>query len=281
MPLLNESRRGVPDVPVKLVPPLKWHGGKQYLAQRIIALMPQHIHYVEPYFGGGQVLLKKNPVGISEVANDIYGVLMNFWRVLQNEILFPQLLRRLEAVPFSRPEFDDAQAGLEHTDPIHRAVALFIRCRQSLAGRMQGFTGVTRTRTRRKMNNEVSAWLTTIEGLPAIHSRLKRILILNEPALEVIRKHDGPSTLFYLDPPYLPEARTAPSVYVHEMSLADHQQLLETIKSVKGKVILSSYPSRAYDEALNGWSREVFDVANHASGSKRKGRETEVVWMNY
>jgi DNA adenine methylase len=32
--------------------PLKWHGGKHYLAQQIVALMPPHTHYVEPYCGG-------------------------------------------------------------------------------------------------------------------------------------------------------------------------------------------------------------------------------------
>ena len=37
--------------------PLKWHGGKYYLASKIIGLMPSHLHYVEPYFGGGAVLL--------------------------------------------------------------------------------------------------------------------------------------------------------------------------------------------------------------------------------
>ena len=29
--------------------PLKWHGGKHYLAKKIIELMPPHLHYVEPY----------------------------------------------------------------------------------------------------------------------------------------------------------------------------------------------------------------------------------------
>jgi DNA adenine methylase len=51
-------------------PPLKWHGGKHYLAKRIIALMPSHTHYVETHFGGGSVMLAKNPEGVSEVAND-------------------------------------------------------------------------------------------------------------------------------------------------------------------------------------------------------------------
>lgn len=40
--------------------PLKWHGGKHYLAARIVALMPPHTHYVEPFAGGLSVLLAGN-----------------------------------------------------------------------------------------------------------------------------------------------------------------------------------------------------------------------------
>ena len=36
----------------RVSPPLKWHGGKWYLAPKIVALMPPHIHYVEPFAGG-------------------------------------------------------------------------------------------------------------------------------------------------------------------------------------------------------------------------------------
>jgi DNA adenine methylase len=45
----------------KLTPPLKWHGGKFYLAAKIVALMPPHLHYVEPYVGSGQVLFARDP----------------------------------------------------------------------------------------------------------------------------------------------------------------------------------------------------------------------------
>jgi len=41
--------------------PLKWHGGKYYLASRIVSLMPCHLHYVEPFLGGGAVLLARDP----------------------------------------------------------------------------------------------------------------------------------------------------------------------------------------------------------------------------
>ena len=54
----------------RLTPPLKWHGGKHYLAADIIGLMPPHQHYVEPYAGGLAALLAKDPEGVSEVATD-------------------------------------------------------------------------------------------------------------------------------------------------------------------------------------------------------------------
>ena len=103
--------------------PLKWWGGKHYLAKRIIALMPRHLHYVEPFAGGLAVLLEKNPFetshywgekgyeqGISEVANDIHQELINFWRVLQGEDTFAKFRRRIEATPFSQVEWEEAEA---------------------------------------------------------------------------------------------------------------------------------------------------------------------------
>ena len=74
-----------------LIQPIKYWGGKGYIAPKIIGLMPRHLHYVEPYAGGLAVLLEKDPFdqslfwgeqgyeqGVSEVANDIYGELTNF-----------------------------------------------------------------------------------------------------------------------------------------------------------------------------------------------------------
>jgi len=263
--------------------PLKWHGGKHYLARRIIDLMTGHTHYVEPYAGGLSVLLTRDPEGVSEVANDINGELVNFWQVLRDPAWFSDFVRAAEATPFceyvwhsaSRMEPDGC------TSPVTRALAFFVHCRQSLAGRMKAFTGITKTRTRRGMNNEVSAWLTAVEGLPAVHARLRRVLILNRPALEVIQSQDGPDTLMYLDPPYLSETRSAPDVYAHEMTAEQHADLLELVTTCKGKVMLSGYRSALYDSRLGQWNRHDFDIANHAAGGDSKRRMTECVWCNF
>jgi len=270
-----------------LVPPLKWHGGKHYLAGRIVALMPPHTHYVEPYAGGLAVLLGKNPDGMSEVVNDLDRRLANFWRVLQDEAMFLQFHRLVEAIPFSEPEWQDArdivekEQSFDNGEMIRQAAAFFVVCRQSLAGRMKGFASLSRNRTRRGMNEQASAWITAVEGLPVVHARLRRVVILCRPAVDVIRSQDGLDTLFYLDPPYLEETRSVPDVYGVEMGRAQHCELLDLIRGVRGKVILSGYPSDLYDSHLSTWNRRTFDLPNNAAAGKSKQRETEVLWCNF
>jgi len=277
-----------------LTQPIKWHGGKHYLAPKIVALMPPRcenpnapatddlgwLHYVEPYFGGGSVLLANDPEGISEVVNDLNDELTHFWKTLQDPQWFDDFRRRCEATPFSQTEWE----GHGVCGPIDKASAFFIRCRQSLSGRMQGFASITRNRTRKGMNEQASAWLNCIEGLPAVHARLKRVVILNHDALDVIREQDGPRTLFYLDPPYLHETRATTKEYgEHEMSHGDHAELLNVLTWIKGRFMLSGYRSQLYDEQarLCNWTRHEFDIPNNAAGGKEKRRMTECLWTNY
>jgi DNA adenine methylase len=271
-----------------LVPPLKWHGGKHYLAGRIVALMPPHTHYVEPYAGGLAVLLAKSPDGISEVVNDVDGRLTNFWKVLQDEAMFATFHRLAEATPFSELEWQRARnAGaalhkpLNRSEMIQEATAFFVLCRQSLAGRMKSFASLSRSRTRRNMNEQASAWITAVDGLPAVHARLRRVVVLDRPAVQVLRTEDSDHTIFYLDPPYLKETRSVPDVYGFEMSRDDHCELLDVVRIVHGKVMLSGYPSTLYDDALADWNRHTFDLPNNAAAGKSKARETEVLWCNF
>ncbi len=131
------------------------------------------------------------------------------------------------------------------------------------------------------MNGNVSEWLGAVDGLADVHGRLRRVLIENVPAVDLIRREDAAGTLFYCDPPYLHETRTARDAYAFEMSEADHRELLDTLRQCKGKVMLSGYPSKTYDDALVGWERHAFDLPNNAAAGREKNRETEVVWCNF
>jgi DNA adenine methylase len=263
----------------RLTPPLKWHGGKHYLAPKIIDLMPPHIHYVEPFFGGGSVLLHKPFEGISEVVNDLHRELTTFWRVLQDTKLFARFVRIVDAVPFSQVEWNESHA--HSNDAVKTAVNFFVRCRQSRAGKFDCFATLSRNRTRRQMNEQASSWMTAVEGLSDVAARLKRVVILGDNALNVIRSQDGANTLFYLDPPYLHETRVTTSDYDYEMSTEQHIELLDAINQCKGKVLLSGYPSRLYQSKLKNWNYEDIEIDNKASSAKQKPIMTERIWMNY
>lgn len=264
--------------------PIKFHGGKFYLAPQIVALMPSHKHYVEPFAGGLSVLLAKDPEGVSEVVNDLHGGLCNFWRVMQCQAAFDLFKRRLDAVPFSEFEWKMAERRLLLNEvDVSDAAKFFVHCRQSLAGRMESFAPLSRTRTRRGMNEQASAWINAVDGLPAVHARLRRVVILNRDALDVIRQQDGPDTLFYLDPPYLHETRSTTGEYAHEMGGAQHGELLDLLSTIKGKFLLSGYMSGMYDDHARNckWNRHDFEIDNKAASGKTKRKMVECVWTNY
>ena len=269
--------------------PLKTHGGKHYLAERIVSLMPAHTHYVEPYAGGLAVLFAKSCEGISEVVNDLDERITTFWRALQDDDFFSKSASRLQATTFNETEWRDAKAYFDtpvkrpnRQETVERAAKFFILCRQSMSGRCKDFTPLTRNRTRGGMNEQACSWLNAIEGLPAIHERLKRVVLLNRPAPEVIRTQDGPGVLFYLDPPYLPEVRATKDAFgPFDMTVEQHEELLDTIIGLQGMVMISGYASPLYDGRLASWAREEFDLPNNAGSGKQKRRMTEVVWMNF
>lgn len=67
------------------------------------------------------------------------------------------------------------------------------------------------------------------------------------------------------------------------MTEQDHQELLNVLADIKGKFVLSGYPSNRYDDwaAVNGWNIIDFDLPNNASSKSTKERKIERVWMNY
>lgn len=259
-------------------PPVKWHGGKHYLARRIVACFPLHQTYVEPFGGAASVLLNKGPSPV-EVYNDLDERITRLFRVLRDR--GEQLRNLLALTPYSEVEFDDAVDPTD--DELEQARRDFVRWRASIGGRGEDFS-FTLHRVRRGMADVVSAYLSAIDDeLPKIVQRLRSVQILCRPALNVIRDWDSSGTLFYCDPPYLPATRAEPTraAYAVDMTERDHRQLAEQLNQCEGKVILSGYPSALYDELYRGWRVVQFDIANHAAGAPVKARETECLWMNW
>jgi DNA adenine methylase len=288
--------------------PLKWHGGKGghngKLARWIVSLMPRHLSYVESYAGGLAVLLARDPAdptlwwqgptsdgskvdGVIEVVNDLNGDLVNFYQVLRDPALFERLRHRLDLTPLAEGEWEFARRALaagETADPVERAALMYVFNRQSRQGLMKDFATPVRTRLRGGRSDPVNAWWSAVEGLESVHRRLQDVMFFSRPALEVIRSEDTAATLHYCDPPYVHGARTATRAYGrYEMAEADHRELLETLAGIKGKFMLSGYRNDLYDAYAerHGWRREELVVPNHASGSRKKDREVECLWLNF
>jgi len=271
--------------PAQAAAPIKWHGGKSYLAARIVELFPEHVHYVEPFFGGGAVLFRKPAhfvEGHSELVNDLFGDLVTFWKVLQSKVSFPEFCRLAHLTPLSRPTWKSA-GQRSSTDSVEQALSFFIRFRQSRQGLGRDFATMSRTRTRRGMNEQVSAWLSAVDGLADAHERLQRVAIFCEPATQLVQQEDDEKSFFYCDPPYVAETRTVRKAYQCEMSDAEHAGLLDTLSQLKGKFILSGYRCSLYDDVARkrNWNRVDIEIDNKASAQKTKPRKIECLWMNY
>jgi len=252
-------------------PVCRYHGGKWTLAPWILGFFPPHDVYVEPFGGAGSVLLRKKRAS-REVYNDLDGSMVNLFRVLRDPGQAERLRAITELTPYAREEFERSYDP-PSDDPVENARRLLFRAAAGF-----GSSALVRHKTGFRSENNWASWPGEI---PAICERLRGCIIDNHPACEVIARHDSPTTLFYVDPPYVHSSRrgmTATSVkhgYAHEMTDADHIALAEQLHILSGMVVLSGYDSPLYADLYGEWKRsERQHLAN--GGTFR----TEVVWLN-
>jgi len=105
--------------------------------------------------------------------------------------------------------------------------------------------------------------------------RLERTSVFCREALDVIKKADHEDTFHYIDPPYF----QADMGHYGGYTLEDFEKLLQLLTSIKGKFMLSSYPSEILSLYIKkqGWTAIELDLPRTAGG----GRKVEVLTMNY
>lgn len=255
-------------------PLLRYHGGKWKLAPWILRHIPSHRVYVEPFGGGGSVLLQK-PRSYAEIYNDLDGEMVNLFKMARDR--GEQLAQALELTPFSRVEF----VGSYEPDgePMEQARRTLVRSFMGFgsAGASGQSTGF-RSNSNRSGTTPAHDWMNYPAHLRATLQRLRGVVVENQDAFEVMQRHDGDDTVHYVDPPYVHETRSlrtrAPS-YRHEMSDTQHVELLNALHTLRGRVVLSGYRCPLYDDSLTGWQR--IDAATHADGAKER---IESLWLS-
>jgi DNA adenine methylase len=261
---------------VSLAPPFAYYGGKTTLAERIVDLLPDHRHYVEPFAGSLAVLLAK-PRSQFETVNDLDGHLMTFWRVLRDR--GPELSRVCALTPHSRAEHA-ASYDLDVDDELERARRIWVRLSQGRTGMLRR-TGWRFYRDAARRTGSMPSTLNAYsDRVWDAAERLAGVSLECRPALQVISDYgQHESVLLYVDPPYLGSTRGWGNQYVHEMRSDDeHRALAQVLRACRAAVVVSGYHSPLYDEIYEGW--DVVELATTTGNGGANRARTEVLWSN-
>src|SRR5262245_45037500 len=179
-----------------MIGPLSYIGGNHRIANPLVALIPPHVTYVEPFAGGAQVFFHK-PRSEVEVLNDLDDEIVNFLRICQRHP--GELSRLLRWQPASRRLFDwhTRQSADQLTD-IERAARFFYLQKNTWGGK----------RTRRNFHFSVTkpasyTPATLSKRLVEVAERLDGVQIERLPFEIVLPQYDRDTTFFYCDPPYV------------------------------------------------------------------------------
>lgn len=249
-------------------PLLKYFGGKFRIAPWIISHFPSHSSYVEPFGGGGSVLIAKSK-SQKEVYNDLNRDLFAIFKVMRDADLSKELRNRLELTLYARSEFE---MGYEETNIIvEQAARAIIRSHFGWGG-----VGVVRRTGFNTDQKAAALWATFLSEFDNISDRLMGVIVECLPAISVMERYDSKNCLHYVDPPYpVPSRSDKKCVYKHEMSDEDHDVMIGALRSLNGTVILSGYDYSLYNDRLGDWRRVELPTTN-----LRGHRATECLWIN-
>ncbi len=256
--------------------PITYYGGKLNMVATILPLIPKHRIYTEAFFGGGAVFFAKEP-SESETINDTNNMVINFYEVVKTD--FDSLKAKIETTLFSRASYSVAHAiyKLPHLfDKVQQAWAFYVGTNMGFSCQIGSWGYDKYSKRVKAFQNKKLAFDT------AISKRLEKTQIENTDGLKVIQSRDTISSFHYVDPPYIDSNQGHYGGY----HIGDYKQLLDTLSGVKGKFLLSSYPSEILSKYTteNGWHTLVFEKplsAQKAVTGKPRKRKIEVLTANY
>ena len=237
-PVRGTGPLAVSDLTESIPSPIGWMGAKASIAHHIVGLLPKHDTFIEPFLGGGSILLAK-PKSRIELVNDIHGEIVNFFHVLRDEQTAACLKRLLQLTSYSRAEHEACCNPLPVEDVVEGARRFFVAVRQSFGSaedetRVRLLGGGDRSPTRKYCN--------AVDRLDLYAERLRHVQIECRDFRDLLARCDRADVCVYADPPYLQDTRHQNgSRYRHEMSEKDHGELLDILCGFKrAHVVLSA-----------------------------------------
>lgn len=261
---------------VQIKTPITYYGGKQNLAEKILTLIPRHGLYAEPFTGGAAIFFAKHPSEV-EVLNDTNGELINLYRVIQQN--YNALYEEIKSTLHSRELHRQAWVVYNNTDmftEVKRAWAIWVLCCQGFGSKIGTGWGydITGNTMNQKLQNKVDHFTKRLV------KRLQNCQLECADALYIIKSRDHENSFFYCDPPYF----NSNMGHYDGYSEHDFENLLSLLAKIKGKFLLSAYPSALLARYVKQYHWEetaiVQPIAVNAKNRKQK-LKTEMLVANY
>ena len=263
--------------------PFGWPGGKSRLKKQILAAIPAHRVYVEPFAGGAALFFALQPK--RALLCDINPCLMLTYRAVRDQC--SDVIRQLRGLARRHSEASYYRArdrfNNSEQEPVKRA-ALFIYLNKTC------FNGLYRVNRFDEFNVPVGRYkkpnIVNAEGLRAASEQLQHTHLLLGGYRKLLSRA-RPGDFVYLDPPYA-SANGAPTFTAYSrtgFALEHHvglRNVFVELDSRDCKLMLSNSDVPSIHDLYSGYNiKRVWAPRSINANAKRRGSVPEVVIRNY
>lgn len=289
---------------VSINSPFRYAGGKFYARKLILAHVPRHTAYIEPFAGGGSIFFAKNKVVFNQL-NDIDPELVNVFLSIRDnpdELIYflkkrfvkesriPNIYTKEIIYGDPLPATKELHSFFKHTfksqNNIERAGRWFYLNRTSYSGIMNtqnmywGYGD--------KFSMQPKNWP---QNIKRTSQKLQGVKITNIDFEYVIDNADD-GTLLFIDPPYFNADQD--KFYQHCFSKNDHFRLAECLQRNNDRLkLFITYDNIPEIRELYSWMTEMHDKewnyciqrtddqknGTNTKGERYKGKELFI--LNY
>ncbi len=268
--------------------PVPWMGGKYYTASFILKAFPPKTSYdlyCEPFMGGCHVIARKPAWNHYEIVNDLNGDLVNFWMHVRDDA--EALASQLDTLPYSRElHYTYYQSLFDGTSlkPLERAVRWYYVLQSSFSSQVTSTSSAGWKNGPRSPGHGVPhSYRAALHLFTMLSQRFRFVEIDHRDFEAVIKQHQGPRTLFYIDPPYLGVQDYYRSMETR-FTFKDHERLATLLNASPALIALSYYPHPLLDSLYPApqWRRITWEVTKHSQRTKgQREKATEMLLCNY
>jgi len=251
-------------------------GGKTKLKKTLVAHVPPHNVYVEPFVGGGSLYFAK-PLVDKNVINDADPALIKFYRDTRID---PYHIQGCN-LPVKEKQFLTSKNRIKpngtYDDPCDYLGMIkrsYGQIGKKYDPKHEQYSKTTKIPPSKRAFSESG------KKIEMYNKKLKKTIISNGGFCPVMEKHDSKDTFHYLDPPY--HGTSQP----YGLKRVNVDEVISCASKMKGKVLVSYDNHPEVRKAFKGWKVEKVETKYELQSSNPNARGvkkdvTELMIMNY